>query len=202
MQWITWWRKKHWFFCHFWKNWWHLWWIQWQIRCFHLLKTKVELFTFVQFLAEMVYPNEWNQLRPNGPFVNCMDHPANTLLRLRCYRSYLFHMAFSLTEICFDVNFSTDTWHDNRSVFFGILADCLFWICKYITSLVAIKLLLFINPLEVDIESQSPSARIPWIAIRCFSFVNKEWASRRFLEACDVPVSPLKRLCTEDMLHV
>jgi len=41
--------------------------------------------------------------------------------------------------MCFNVSFPRDTWHDNLSVFFGFLADCLFWKCKYITSLVAKK---------------------------------------------------------------
>jgi len=48
-----------------------------------------------QFLAELVHPNERNQLRPSStPPRNCVDHPANIPLQLRCYCSYLFRMAF------------------------------------------------------------------------------------------------------------
>ena len=57
-----------------------------------------------------------------------------------CVASYLFHMDFSSTEMCFNVSFSRDTWHDNRTVFFGVLAYYLFWKCKCVTSLIANKL--------------------------------------------------------------
>jgi len=57
-----------------------------------------------------------------------------------CVASYLFHMDFSSTEMCFNVSFYRDTWHDNRTVFFGVLAYYLFWKCKCVTSLIANKL--------------------------------------------------------------
>jgi len=37
-----------------------------------------------QFLAELVHPNERNQLQPSTPPHNCVDHPANIPFQLSC----------------------------------------------------------------------------------------------------------------------
>jgi len=74
------------------------------------------------------------------------QHPVETMWIIlqtspffNCTASYLFRMAFSLTEMCFNVGFFRDTWHDNRIVFFGVLSDCFLWKCKCSTFFTASK---------------------------------------------------------------
>jgi len=56
-----------------------------------------------QFLAELVHPNERNQLRPSIPratvWIILQTSP------FKCVACYLFRMAFTLTEIYFNVGF-------------------------------------------------------------------------------------------------
>jgi len=54
-------------------------------------------------------------------------------------------MAFSLTEMCFNISCFRDTWHDNRNVFFGVLADCLLWKCECNNFLIVNKCTTTIN---------------------------------------------------------
>ena len=71
-----------------------------------------------QFLVELVHPNERNQLGSSTPFATAWIVLQTPFFD--CVASYLLHMAFSLTENCFNVSFSRDTWYDNHSGFFSM----------------------------------------------------------------------------------
>jgi len=61
-----------------------------------------------RFLAELVHPIERNQLQPKTPRATVWII-LQTSLFFDCVASYLLRMAFSLTEMCFNVSFSRET---------------------------------------------------------------------------------------------
>ena len=90
------------------------------------------------FLAGLVHPNKKNQLRPSTPcttvWIILQTSPFN------CFASCLFAWPFHLLKCVFDVSLFRDTWLDNRTVFFGVLANYLLWKCKCNIFLIAYKL--------------------------------------------------------------
>ena len=96
-----------------------------------------------QVLAELVHHNEKNQLQPNTPHATVWT-TLQTSSFFDCVASYLFHMAFSLAVMCFNINFTRDNSHDNHTIFFSVLADCLIWKCKCNTPISPLNLLLLL----------------------------------------------------------
>jgi len=77
-----------------------------------------------QFLAELVHPNERNQLPPSTPCATVWII-LQTAPLFNCVASYLSRMAFSLTEMSSNVSFLGTPDMITVLFFFGVLADLL-----------------------------------------------------------------------------
>jgi len=61
----------------------------------------------MEYLTQLVHPNEGHQFRTSTPRATLWIILQTSFID--CIASYLFHMAFSLSEMCYIVGFSRDT---------------------------------------------------------------------------------------------